>query len=164
MAYTGRGIYSLEKSFTKYTSNPGLSELRKQISAYMKRKFNLSYQWKDEITVTVGGSEAIDLAIRAIIVPGDEVIIPEPSFVCYRPITILAGGTPVIIPTKAENRFKLTADELRAAITPKTKLLVLPYPCNPTGAIMECEDLEAIAEVLRGTNIVGSQRTKFTAS
>jgi len=148
------GIYSLEKSFTKYTSNPGLSELRKQISAYMKRKFNLSYQWKDEITVTVGGSEAIDLAIRAIIVPGDEVIIPEPSFVCYRPITILAGGTPVIIPTKAENRFKLTADELRAAITPKTKMLVLPYPCNPTGAIMEREDLEAIAEVLRGTNIV----------
>jgi len=148
------GIYSLEKGFTKYTGNAGLSRLRNEISAYLKRRFNLEYNYKDQIIVTVGGSEAIDLAIRAMVNPGDEVIIPIPSFVCYGPITTLANGKPVYVETKVENEFRLTAEELRAAITPKTKLLVLPYPCNPTGGIMEREDLEAVAEVLRGTDII----------
>jgi aminotransferase len=120
----------------------------------MQRRFDLKYSASDEVLVTVGGSEAIDLAIRATVNPGDEVIIPQPSFVCYEPITVMAGGTPVIIPLKAENNFKLTADELRAAITPRTKMLVLPFPNNPTGAIMNADDLEAIAEVLRDTNIL----------
>jgi aminotransferase len=147
-------IESLEKGRTYYTSNAGLTPLREEIVAYMQRRFDLKYNAKDEVLVTVGGSEAIDLAIRATVNPGDEVIIPQPSFVCYEPITVMAGGTPVIIPLKAENNFKLTADELRAAITPRTKMLVLPFPNNPTGAIMNADDLEAIAEVLRDTNIL----------
>lgn len=147
------GIYSLEKGFTKYTSNSGLSDLRNEICRYLKRRFDLSYGDK-EIIVTVGGSEAIDLAVRAFINPGDEVIIPQPSFVCYAPIVSLIGGKPVIIETKAENEFRLTADELRNAITPKTKLLVLPYPNNPTGAIMQRQHLESIADVLSETDIM----------
>ena len=148
------GINSLQKGKTKYTSNKGQSELLKEISNYMKRKFKVSYNPDDEILVTVGGSEAIDVAIRAIVSVGDEVIIPQPSYVCYEPITLLAGGVPVILNTKAENDFKVTVEELKALITDKTKLLILPYPCNPTGAIMEREDLEAIAELLKDTNIM----------
>jgi aminotransferase len=148
------GIRSLENGKTRYTANSGLLELRAAISEYMERKYTLRYDPQKEILVTVGGSEAIDACIRAVVCPGDEVIIPEPSFVCYAPITTLAGGVPVIIETKAENNFKLTPEELRAHITPRTKVLVLPYPCNPTGAIMEREDLEAIAQVLRDTNIL----------
>ena len=120
----------------------------------MKRKFNVSYNPDDEILVTVGGSEAIDAAIRTIVSRGDEVIIPQPSYVCYEPITLLAGGVPVILNTKAENDFKVTVEELKELITDKTKLLILPYPCNPTGAIMEREDLEAISELLKDTNIM----------
>lgn len=148
------GIESLQKGKTKYTSNWGLIELRREISTYLKHKYSLEYNPENEVLVTVGGSEAIDAAIRAIVEPGDEVIIPQPSYVCYEPITALAGGKPVVVNTKSENDFKLTADELKAAITPKTKVLILPYPSNPTGAIMEKEDLEAIAEVLKGTNII----------
>ena len=148
------GIDSLERGKTYYTSNSGTTELRQAISEYLSRRFSLSYDPTSEIIVTVGGSEAIDLTMRAIVAPGDEVIIPEPSFVCYEPICRLCGGVPVIINTKEENQFKLTADELRAAITEKTKLLILPFPNNPTGAIMEKEDLEAISEVLRGTDIM----------
>ncbi len=149
-----KGIYSLQKGQTHYTANRGLIELRREISNYLERRFNLKYEAATQTVVTVGGSEAIDLAFRAILEPGDEVIIPEPSFVCYSPLTRLAGGVPVPIATKMENNFKLTADELRSAITPKTKLLVLPYPNNPTGGIMTQEDLEEIAAVLDGTNIV----------
>ena len=148
------GIDSLERGKTYYTSNSGTTELRQAISEYLSRRFGLSYDPASEIIVTVGGSEAIDLTMRAIVAPGDEVIIPQPAFVCYEPICRLCGGVPVIINTKEENQFKLTADELRAAITDKTKLLVLPFPNNPTGAIMERADLEAIAEVLRGTDIM----------
>lgn len=148
------GIYSLEKGRTHYTSNSGLMELRKEISAYLSRKNNLTYNPKDEILVTVGGSEAIDLAIRALVSNGDEVLIPEPSFVCYKPCTILAGGTPVVIVTKAENQFRLTAQEIKEKITPKTKLLILPYPSNPTGSVMRRSDLEAIAEVIKDTEIL----------
>lgn len=148
------GIYSLTKGFTKYTSNAGLTNLRTEICHYLSRRFGLSYDAKTQTLVTVGGSEAIDLAIRTLCNEGDEVIVVEPSFVCYAPIASLASAVPVRISTKAENSFRLTADELRAAITPKTKALVLPYPNNPTGAIMEREDLEAIAEVLRGTDIM----------
>lgn len=147
------GIQSLENSKTRYTSNWGLAKLRESISRYMNRKYSLSYSPDNEIIVTVGGSEAIDIAVRAIIENGDEVIIPQPSYVCYEPITRLAGGVPVIIETKAENEFKVTPEELKEKITDKTKLLILPYPCNPTGAIMEREDLEKLAEVLKGTNI-----------
>ena len=147
-------IESLEQGKTYYTSNSGTLALRNEISSYMSRRYHVSYNPANEIIVTVGGSEAIDLAMRAILNPGDEVIIPQPAFVCYGPICSLAGGVPVYIETKEENRFKLTPDELRAAITPKTKLLVLPYPNNPTGAIMTKDDLEAIAEVLRGTDIM----------
>ncbi|MBR6725763.1 MAG: aminotransferase class I/II-fold pyridoxal phosphate-dependent enzyme [Clostridia bacterium] len=147
-------IRSLEKGKTHYTSNSGLSELREAISAYLSRRFDLSYNAKSEITVTVGGSEAIDMAIRALVNPGDEVIIPQPAFVCYDPLVKMAGGTPVIVETKEENSFKLTADELKAAISEKTKLLVLPYPNNPTGAIMTKEDLAPIAEILRTTDIM----------
>ena len=147
------GIESLEKGKTYYTSNSGLVSLREAIADYLERRFSLSYDAGSEIVVTVGGSEAIDVTMRALVAPGDEVIIPEPAFVCYEPICRLCGGTPVIINTKEEDRFKLTADALRAAITPKTKLLVLPFPNNPTGAIMERADLEAIAEVLNGTDI-----------
>ena len=148
------GIRSLEKGFTKYTGNSGLSQLRTEIAKYLVRRFDLEYDHKNQIIVTVGGSEAIDLAVRALVNPGEEVIVPVPSFVCYGPITSLVGGKPVFIETKAENEFRLTADELRAAITPKTKALILPFPCNPTGAIMRREDLEAVAEVLRGTDII----------
>ncbi len=147
-------INSLENGKTYYTSNSGTLELREVISAYMKRRYNLGYDPKSEIIVTVGGSEAIDIAMRALINPGDEVIIPQPAFVCYGPICELTGGVPVYVNTQEKNKFKLTADELRSAITDKTKLLVLPYPNNPTGAIMTREDLEEIAETLRGTNIM----------
>lgn len=148
------GISSLEKGKTYYTSNAGTLELREEICRYLARRQGLSYDPKTEILVTVGGSEAIDLAIRAIVNPGDEVILPVPSFVCYAPIIHLTGGITVEIPLKEENNFRLTAEELRAAITPKTKLLILPFPANPTGAIMEKADLEAIADVLRDTNIL----------
>ena len=147
------GINSLEKGKTKYTSNRGNEKLVEEISAYMERKYNVSYNPKNEIFVTVGGSEAIDACIRAVVSNGDEVIIPQPSYVCYEPITLLAGGTPVILNTKAENDFKVTPEELKNAITDKTKLLILPYPCNPTGAIMEREDLEELYEVLKDTNV-----------
>lgn len=148
------GIYSLEKGMTYYTSNSGLKELREEICNYLNRRFSLKYDAKSQVLVTVGGSEAIDLCIRSLVQPGDEVIIPEPSFVCYKPIAQLAGGVPVTIETKAENNFRLTADELKAAITPKTKLLVLPFPNNPTGGVMDKQDLEEIAEVLKDTNVL----------
>ena len=148
------GIYSLEKGFTKYTSNAGLAELRREIASYLARRFGLHYHFADQILVTVGGSEGIDLAIRCLVNPGDEVIVPVPSFVCYGPLVEMAGGTPVYLEMKAENEFRLTADELRSAITDKTKALVLPFPSNPTGGIMERADLEALAEVLRGTDIM----------
>ena len=148
------GIYSLEKGHTYYTSNSGLEELRFEIANYLNRRFNLSYNYKNEVLVTVGGSEAIDLAMRAFISQGDEVLIPEPCFVCYAPCVSMAGGKPVPIVTTEEDEFKLTASALKAAITPKTKMLVLAYPNNPTGAIMDKKDLEAIAEVLRDTNII----------
>ncbi len=148
------GIRSLEQSRTRYTSNAGMVTLREEIAKFMNRKYHLSYEPQGEILVTVGGSEAIDLCIRAVVSPGDEVIIPQPSYVCYEPITCLAGGVPVIIETKAEDDFKVTPEQLKAAITPKTKALILPYPCNPTGGIMEKADLEAIARVLRDTNIL----------
>ena len=148
------GISSLERGRTKYSANRGTMELRREISAYLKRRYGLEYKSESEILVTVGGSEAIDGAIRAIVSPGDEVIIPQPSYVCYEPITALAGGVPVIIETKAENDFKITAEELKKAVTPRTKALILPYPCNPTGAVMEREDLERIAEVLKDTDII----------
>lgn len=143
------GIASLNRGITNYTSNAGLLELRKEIAKYLYRRFDLSYHPEDEIVVTVGGSEAIDLMLRALINPGDEVIIPEPTFVCYGPLTQLCGGVPVPLVTTAEEKFKLTPEALRAHMTPKTKILVLPYPTNPTGGIMTREDLEGIAEVLR---------------
>lgn len=148
------GIYSLEKGFTHYTSNAGMAELRREILKYLKRRFDLDYQSESEVLITVGGSEAIDLAIRAVINPGDEVLIPEPSFVCYCPCTALAGGIPVRIPTKMENNFRLEPDEIKKRITKKTKLLILPYPNNPTGAILEKEDLEKIREIVDGTDIL----------
>lgn len=148
------GIYSLEKGYTKYTGNAGLLELRQAISEYLARRFDLHYEPKGEIVVTVGGSEAINLALSCLLEPGEEVIIPTPSFVCYGPLTAMAGGVPVYLELKAENQFRLTAEELKNAITPKTKALVLPFPCNPTGGIMERADLEAIAKVLEGTDIV----------
>ncbi|MBE6663988.1 MAG: aminotransferase class I/II-fold pyridoxal phosphate-dependent enzyme [Ruminococcaceae bacterium] len=146
-------IESLEKGKTYYTSNAGMTELRGEISKYMKRKFNLDYCHKNEVVVTVGGSEAIDIAMRTILEPGDEVILPVPSFVCYEPIAKMIGASVVHIDTKLENKFKITPEELKAAITPKTKMLILPFPNNPTGAILTKEELEALAEVLRGTNI-----------
>ena len=148
------GILSLESGKTRYTSNKGLEVLRREICTYLKRKYDLEYNYQDEVLVTVGGSEAIDGAIRAITCPGDEIIIPQPSYVCYEPMVRLAGGVPVIIETNAEHDFKLTPEDLRAAITPRTKAVIMPYPCNPTGGIMEREDLEKVAEVLRDTNIV----------
>ena len=148
------GIRSLELAKTKYTSNRGLALLRDEIQTYVNKKYSADYNSTSEILVTVGGSEAIDAAIRALTNPGDEIIIPQPSYVCYEPITRLAGGVPIIINTKAENDFKLTKEELLAHITPKTKALILPYPCNPTGAIMEKEDLEALRDVLVKTNIM----------
>jgi len=143
------GITSLNRGITNYTSNAGLFELRVEISKYLERRFALEYDPASEIMVTVGGSEAIDLMLRALIEPGDEVIIPEPTFVCYGPLTQLCGGVAVPLVTRAEENFKLTPEALRAHLTPKTKVLVLPYPTNPTGGIMTKEDLEAIAEVLR---------------
>ncbi len=148
------GIEAIQDRKTRYTSNWGLIELRNEVADYMKRRFSLCYSGEDEVIISVGGSEAIDGAIRAIVGRGDEVIIPQPSFVCYDPITRLAGGVPIPLETKEKNEFRITAEELRAAITDKTKLLILPYPCNPTGGIMEREHLEEIAEVLRGTDIM----------
>ena len=142
------GIYSLEKGRTFYTSNAGLKELKIESSRYMDRKFHLDYDYNHEIIVTVGGSEAIDIAMRAMIDPGDEVLIPQPSFVCYPPCALLAGGKPVVIELKEENEFRLTAEEVLAAVTPKTKILVLPFPNNPTGSVMEKKDLEEIAKVV----------------
>lgn len=147
-------ITSLEKGKTYYTSNSGTVELRRAVCDYMKRRHSLTYSPESETIVTVGGSEAIDLAIRACVNPGDEVIVPVPSFVCYGPIVTLAGGTPVYVECKEENDFRLTAEQVKAAITERTKLLVLPFPNNPTGAILEQKDLEEIAEVLRGTDIL----------
>ena len=148
------GILSLEKGHTHYTGNAGLMELRKEICNYMNRRFDLKYDAATQVLVSVGGSEAIDAAIRCLVTPGDEVIIPEPAFVCYVPMVHMAGGTPVTIDLKEEDEFRLTAKQLREAITPKTKLLILPFPNNPTGGIMAKEDLEEIAEVLAETNIV----------
>ena len=147
------GIRSLELGRTKYTANSGLKELRGEICNYLQRRFDLHYK-EENILVTVGGSEAIDLTIRAVVQPGDEVIIPEPCFVCYEPITQLTGGVPVHIATRAEDQFRLTADKLRAAITPRTKLLIFPYPNNPTGAVMSAAEMEEIAAVLRETNVL----------
>ncbi len=148
------GIESLEKGKTYYTANAGLSELRSEINNYMTRRFGISYVPEKEVIVTVGGSEAIDIAFRSLIEPGDEVIVPTPSFVCYAPLARMSGGVPVILETKFENNFKIDPEALKAAITPKTKLLVLPYPNNPTGAIMTKAELEEIAEILRDTNII----------
>lgn len=148
------GIHSLEKGRTWYTPNRGFSELREEISKYFKRRFNVEYAPEKEVLVTVGGSEAIDLCIRSLISAGDEVLIPQPCFVCYEPMTIMAGGTPVIINTRAEDEFRLTPEQLEEKITDKTKLLILPFPNNPTGAVMRREDLEKIAEVLRKHNII----------
>ena len=142
------GIYSLEKGRTFYTSNAGLMPLREEICNFMKRSQGLTYHPKEEVLITVGGSEAIDIGLRAVLNPGDEVLIPQPSYVSYEPCTILAGGKPVIIDLKAENEFRLTAQELEDACTEKTKVLILPFPNNPTGAIMEKKDLEAIAKVI----------------
>ena len=147
------GIYSLEKGRTFYTSNSGLKELRQEICAYMKRTQNLDYVWDKEVLITVGGSEAIDLMFRAMINEGDEVLIPQPSYVSYEPCAVLANATPVIINLKNENDFRLTPAELEAAITPKSKILVLPFPNNPTGGIMEKEDLEAIADIILKNNL-----------
>ncbi len=148
------GIYSLEKGRTFYTSNSGLLELRQEICNYIKKKQGVDYDPKHEVLITVGGSEAIDIGLRAVINPGDEVLIPQPSFVSYEPCAIMAGGVPVIIELKEENEFRLTAEELENAITEKTKILILPFPNNPTGAIMERDDLEAIAEVIRKHDIL----------
>lgn len=142
------GIYSLEKGKTFYTSNAGLKELKIEIAKYLSRRFEVNYDYDREILITVGGSEGIDIAMRAMLDPGDEVLIPQPSYVSYEPCAVLANGIPVIINLKEENEFRLTPEELEAAITPMTKLLVLPYPNNPTGAVMEKKDLEAIAEII----------------
>lgn len=148
------GIVSLEKGRTFYTSNWGLAELRGEVAKLYERKFHVSYDPANEVLVTVGGSEAIDNALRSFVSFGDEVLVVEPSFVCYTPLTIMAGGVPVPLATTEEDHFKLTPERLRAAITPKTKILILPFPNNPTGAIMNREELEAIAAVLRDTNIL----------
>ena len=148
------GIESLEHGRTRYTSNAGLKELRAEIAHYLDRRMGLKYDPAKEVLVTVGGSEAIDMCIRTLVQPGDEVIIPEPCFVCYEPITTLSGGVPVHVACHQEDEFRLRADALKAAITPRTKLLIMPFPNNPTGAVMERADLEAIAEVLRGTDIM----------
>ena len=143
------GIYSLEKGKTFYTSNAGLKELRIEIANYLKRRCDLTYDPDQELLVTVGGSEAIDIALRAMLNPGDEVLIPQPSFVSYLPCTVLAGGTPVIIELEENDQFRLTAQKLREKITDKTKILIMPFPNNPTGAVMRREDLEAVAEIVR---------------
>lgn len=148
------GITSLEKGKTYYTSNAGTLELRQEIVNYMSRRFHVNYLPENEVIVTVGGSEAIDIALRACIEAGDEVIIPTPSFVCYAPLTALCGGVPVTLETKYEDKFKINPEALKAAITPKTKMLVLPYPNNPTGAIMTEDELRDIAEIIKDTNII----------
>lgn len=148
------GIYSLEKGFTKYTSNAGMTDVRREICRYLERRFDLHYDMANQVLVTVGGSEAIDLAIRCITNPGDEILIPEPSFVCYGPIASLASGVPVPIPLTADNEFRLSPEQLAAAITPRTKALVLPYPSNPTGGIMEREDLEKLVPLLKEHGII----------
>ncbi|MDU5107684.1 MULTISPECIES: aminotransferase class I/II-fold pyridoxal phosphate-dependent enzyme [unclassified Clostridium] len=148
------GIYSLEKGETHYSSNAGFIELRKEISNYLNRRFNLSYKPDDEILVTVGGSEGIDLALRALVGPGDEVIIPEPSFVAYKGCATFCGATPVIINLRQEDEFKLTAELLEKAITPKTKVVIIPFPNNPTGAIMTKEELKEIVDVLKDKDII----------
>ncbi len=148
------GIYSLEKGRTFYTSNSGLKELREEISRYLERHCNVSYDHQHEVLVTVGGSEAIDIGLRALLDPGDEVLIPQPSYVSYEPCAILAGGVPVIINLKEENEFRLTKEELLSTITPKTKVLIMPFPNNPTGAIMEKKDLEDIARVCIEKDII----------
>lgn len=142
------GIYSLERGFTHYTPNAGTMELRREISAYLERRFHMHYDPAGQILVTVGGSEGIDVALRALVENGDEVLVPEPSFVCYGPMSTLAGAVPVPIATRKEDQFKLTAQSLEAAIGPKSKVLILPFPCNPTGAVMRREELESIAEVV----------------
>lgn len=142
------GIYTLEKGKTFYTSNAGLKELKEEICKYLERKADVSYDYVHEVVVTVGGSEGIDIALRAMLDPGDEVLIPQPSYVSYLPCTVLAGGVPVVIPLQEKNQFRLTAEELEEAITDKTKVLVLPFPNNPTGAIMTKEDLEPIAKLV----------------
>ena len=148
------GIYSLESGRTYYTANSGLLELREEIARFNKRRYGVEYSPKDQILVSVGGSEAIDAMIRSVVSPGDEVLIPEPCFVCYKPLTVMAGGVPVTIETKEENDFRLMPEQLREKITDKTKLLILPYPNNPTGAVMSRKDLEVIAEVLKGTDVL----------
>lgn len=148
------GILSLEAGKTRYTANRGLEQLREEISRWMARKYALEYDPASEILVTVGGSEAIDGTIRAVVCQGDEVIIPQPSYVCYEPLVRMAGGVPVILETTAEHDFKVTPEMLRGALSDRTKLLILPYPCNPTGGVMERADLEKIAGVLRGTNVL----------
>lgn len=149
-----KGIYNLEKGKTVYSSNAGLMELREEIDKYLQRTIGCSYCPKGEIIVTVGASESIDLALRAILEPGDEVLVPEPSYVSYKPCVSLADGTPVVVNTKAENNFKLTVDDIKDKITDKTKALILPYPNNPTGAIMEKEDIEGLAEFLKDKDIL----------
>jgi aminotransferase len=148
------GIYSLEKGMTKYSPNAGLSKLRRAISDYLERRFNLQYDPDKQMLVTVGGSEGIDLAIRALVNIGDEVLIPEPSFVCYGPITTMAGGKPVMIPMHDGNDFRLSPEQLEAAITPRSKVLVLPYPSNPTGGIMRREDIEALVPIILKHNLI----------
>ena len=148
------GIRSLEEGHTYYTSNNGIMEMREEIAKYQKRRFGLEYDAATEIIVTVGGSEAIDLALRALIEPGDEVIIPQPCFVCYEPLARLAGAVPVTLDLSADNGFKLTAEQLKSKITEKTKMLILAFPNNPTGSVLRKKDLEELAEVLRETNIV----------
>ena len=148
------GIYSLERGRTKYTSNAGLLQLRREVAAYLERRFDLRYDYAKEVVITVGGSEGIDLALRCLLNPGDEVIIPTPSFVCYGPLTEMAGGVPRYLELRVEDQFRLTPELLRSAITDRTKVLVMPFPCNPTGGTMDRKDLEAIAEVLRGTDIM----------
>lgn len=143
------GIYALEKGKTFYTSNAGLKELKMEIAKYLERKVHVSYDYHKEVIVTVGGSEGIDIALRAMLDPGDEVLIPQPSYVSYLPCTVLADGKPVVIPLQEKNEFKLTAEELEAAITPKTKILIMPFPNNPTGSIMTREDLEPIVEIVK---------------
>ena len=147
------GIYALEQGKTFYTSNAGLKELKEEIGRYLRRKINVDYDPASEIVVTVGGSEGIDIALRAMLDPGDEVLIPQPSYVSYLPCTVLADGKPIVIPLKQENEFKLTAEELEESITPRTKILVLPYPNNPTGAIMTKDDLEPVAKVVKEHDI-----------
>ncbi len=148
------GIDALEKGHTHYTQNAGLPPLRAAVCAYLSRRYALSYSPEEEVLITIGASEAIDLAMRSLIAPGDEVLVPEPSFVCYSPCVTLCGGTPIPIVTTEKNGFRLTAEQLREAITKRTKLLVFPYPNNPTGAIMERENLEEIAAVLRETEVL----------